>query len=60
MMSNNTPHDIIEKTVANTSLKRMAKAEEVANVALFLSSEFSSYITGQIIRADGGMWDASR
>ena len=55
MMSTNTPHDIIEKTVANTALKRIAKPEEIANVALFLSSEFSSYVTGQIIRADGGM-----
>lgn len=55
MMSNNTPKNIIEETVASTSLKRMAKPEEIANVALFLSSELSSYVTGQVIRTDGGM-----
>ena len=36
-------------------LKRMGKAKEVANVVYFLSSEESSYITGQVINVDGGM-----
>lgn len=35
-------------------LKRMAKPEEIAKVALFLVSEDSSFITGSIIVADGG------
>ena len=35
--------------------KRMARPEEIAEIALFLGSGMSSYITGQIIRADGGM-----
>ena len=35
-------------------LKRLGTSKEVANVALFLSSEFSTYITGQIILVDGG------
>ncbi len=55
MMSENTPKNIIEETVVNTSLKRVGKPKEVANTALFLSSDLSSYITGQIIRVDGGM-----
>ena len=36
-------------------LKRMGTPEEVANAALFLASGLSSYITGEVIRVDGGM-----
>ena len=36
-------------------LKRMGKAEEVANVVSFLANDESSYITGQVINVDGGM-----
>lgn len=35
-------------------LKRLGTPEEVANIALFLCSSLSTYITGQIILADGG------
>ena len=48
-------NNIQENVIANTSLKRIGKPDEVANTALFLSSEMSNYITGQIIRVDGGM-----
>ena len=36
-------------------LKRMGKAEEVANLVFFLASPMSDYITGEVIRCDGGM-----
>jgi 3-oxoacyl-[acyl-carrier protein] reductase len=36
-------------------LKRMGNAQDVANVVKFLTSEESSYITGQVINVDGGM-----
>ena len=36
-------------------LGRMGKTEDVANLALFLASSDSSYITGQVITIDGGM-----
>ena len=36
-------------------LDRFGRASDVANLALFLSSEASSYITGQVITIDGGM-----
>ena len=36
-------------------MKRMGKPEEIANVAAFLASDLSSFMTGQVIRVDGGI-----
>lgn len=43
------------KLLASSALKRPGEPYEVANVALFLASELSSFITGQVIRVDGGI-----
>jgi len=52
-------HQMEEKSfksmVEDSALKRLALPEEIANVALFLGSDESSFVTGQIIRADGGL-----
>ena len=48
--------DSVKENIHNQiPLKRMGTAKEVANLAYFLGSEESSYITGQVINIDGGM-----
>jgi len=44
-----------EKFTAAIPLKRLGKPEDVANLAAFLADEASDYITGEVIRVDGGM-----
>ena len=55
MMLDSTPEKYKNELESRISLKRIGSPEEVANVALFLASNLSSYITGQTIRVDGGM-----
>jgi 3-oxoacyl-[acyl-carrier protein] reductase len=55
MLNKNTSSEIIEKMIQNTSLRRIANPIDIANVVLFLSSDLSKYITGQVIRVDGGI-----
>jgi 3-oxoacyl-[acyl-carrier protein] reductase len=44
-----------EKLINSSSLKRAADPQDIANVALFLASDLSSFITGQILKVDGGI-----
>ncbi|MFA5264718.1 MAG: SDR family NAD(P)-dependent oxidoreductase [Opitutaceae bacterium] len=44
-----------QKRVESIRLGRVGQPEDIANCALFLASELSSYITGQVIGVDGGM-----
>lgn len=44
-----------DETLSKVIMKRMGKPEEVANAIAFLASDMASYITGQVIRVDGGM-----
>ncbi|MCS5551415.1 MAG: SDR family oxidoreductase, partial [Gammaproteobacteria bacterium] len=55
MMKGSTPDDVLKRTLDRVSLHRTAKPKEIANVALFLASNLSSYMTGQVLRVDGGM-----
>ena len=45
----------LEEWKKSIPLKREGLPEDVANICIFLASDQSSYITGQIIKVDGGM-----
>lgn len=48
--------DEVKEEIAKTiPLKRMGTSQDVANVVKFLTSEDSSYMTGQVLHVDGGM-----
>jgi 3-oxoacyl-[acyl-carrier protein] reductase len=44
-----------DNTMKAIALRRLGKPEDVARCALFLASELSSYVTGQVLSCDGGM-----
>ena len=47
--------DVQKRMLSGIPLGRFGEPKDVADLALFLSSESSSYITGQVIQIDGGM-----
>lgn len=55
MMVESTPEDILANTLQRVSMRRVGRPEEIAKTALFLASDLSSYMTGQVLRVDGGM-----
>lgn len=52
MLSSMT-EEVIQETVNNTNMKRLGQPLDIANAALFLASDLSSYMTGQVLRVDG-------
>lgn len=54
-MTKTLPESVVEQAQKIIPLKRFGDPLEVANTAVFLASDDSSYITGQVIKVDGGM-----
>ncbi len=54
-MTENLPSNLVEEVIKSIPLNRSGKADEVASLVLFLASNLSDYITGQVINVDGGM-----
>lgn len=54
-MTGELDEEVLEGIKAETPLGRAGEAEEVAQTVAFLASDWSSYITGEVIRVDGGM-----
>ena len=55
-MTQAIPEDVKTGILAQIPLGKMGTAEDVANAALFLSSDEASYITGHVISINGGMY----
>ncbi|AKP46826.1 MULTISPECIES: 3-oxoacyl-[acyl-carrier-protein] reductase [Bacillus] len=54
-MTEDLPEEVKEAMIKQVPLARIGEPKEIARVALFLASPDSSYMTGQILRVDGGM-----
>ena len=54
-MTNALSEEVREEWNKKIPLRRGGTPEDIANVALFLASDLSSYVTGQVIVCDGGM-----
>ena len=54
-MNSQISEDYLKKMTEHISFGRLANVDEIAKLAVFLGSDDASYITGQVIRIDGGM-----
>ena len=54
-MTDKLNEDVVNQWISGIPLKRGGTPEDVANLCLFLASDLSTFITGQVINVDGGM-----
>ncbi|GGA40060.1 3-oxoacyl-[acyl-carrier-protein] reductase [Paenibacillus physcomitrellae] len=55
-MTDELPEEVRTKILGQIPMSRLGKPEEVAKVVLFLASDDASYMTGQTLHVDGGMY----
>lgn len=55
-MTKDLPEELKQKMMASIPLGRMGKPEDIAAAVKFLASEDASYITGQVLAVNGGMY----
>jgi 3-oxoacyl-[acyl-carrier protein] reductase len=54
-MMKETPENIVNEAIKNTSLKKAAEPEDIANTALYLASNLSNHVSGETIYVTGGV-----
>lgn len=54
-MTQSLPDEVRKDWIQKIPLRRGGSVDDIANVATFLASDLSSYVTGQVIQVDGGM-----
>lgn len=54
-MVETVPQKVLDPIIAKTPLGRLANPIDIANGVLFLSSDDSAFVTGQVLRVDGGL-----
>ena len=55
-MTNALPEAVRDEYIKSIPLRRGGSVEDIANAALFLASDMASYITGQVIAVNGGLY----
>ena len=54
-MMKTVPDHVLERFRNQTALGRLARPEDIANAVLFLASDLSGYVTGEILNVNGGL-----
>ena len=54
LMHQTTPAEYVEEIKSRAALKRLGAPSEIANTILFLASDLSSFMTGEVVRVNGG------